>query len=386
VDNRVQNQLAINITTKNNQVENVAIKSSRITNAADIFVGKKVDEVLSLLPLLFSVCGKAQQTASLQAIENFYHLPDDPKIQQYRNSSVKMESIREHLHRIFISWADFIKTPQDIKSMQQIMQLQHKFQEVLTTDIYKISPKTINIDKSKIKDLQIELEQHLTQNIFKIRPDEWLQIKNIQDLQNWADNTNTIAAKMIKFIIDKKYQNIGSSSTPPLTAINQKIIKEIIHNKDYIKNPTIDNECYESTSCTIIKTELLSAISKEHGKSMLHRAVATLTQIASNNENLFNNNNDDDGDKKDLKIYKNHGIGTIIAARGKLVHCIKIKDDEIKNYKILAPTEWNFHPQGSLQKMLIGLKGDKKELKKIINMLICLLDPCVDYELNFKEI
>jgi coenzyme F420-reducing hydrogenase alpha subunit len=384
VDNKTQNQLIINITTKNNQVENVIIKSSRITNAADIFVGKKIDEVLSLLPLLFSVCGKAQLVTALQAIENFHHLPNNIEIQQYRTASVKMESIKENLHRIYINWADFIKTPQDIKSMRQIMQLQHNFQQILTTDIYKISPQTINIDENKIKKLKIELGQHLKQNIFKIQPYEWLQIKNIQDLKNWADNTTTIAAKMIKFIIDKKNQNIGLSSISPLTTINEDIIKEIIHNKNYIQKPTINNKCYESTSCTIIKTPLLSAISKTYGKAMLHRAVATLSQITLNSENLFNNY-DNNNSKQDIKNYEKYGIGTVIAARGKLVHCIKIKNDKIKNYKILAPTEWNFHPQGSLQQMLIGLKGNKKELKIIINMLICLLDPCVDYELNFKK-
>jgi hypothetical protein len=58
----------------------------------------------------------------------------------------------------------------------------------------------------------------------------------------------------------------------------------------------------------------------------------------------------------------------------------------VERYRILAPTEWNFHPQGPLIQGLRGADAHMGEtLDKNAGLLISALDPCVGYELNIVE-
>ena len=51
------------------------------------------------------------------------------------------------------------------------------------------------------------------------------------------------------------------------------------------------------------------------------------------------------------------GLGQVQAARGLLVHRVAIRAGRVADYRILAPTEWNFHPQGAAALGLATLPG-----------------------------
>ena len=50
------------------------------------------------------------------------------------------------------------------------------------------------------------------------------------------------------------------------------------------------------------------------------------------------------------------GVGRALVetARGLLMHEVVLEGDRVADYRIVAPTEWNFHPQGPLSGWLIG--------------------------------
>ena len=49
----------------------------------------------------------------------------------------------------------------------------------------------------------------------------------------------------------------------------------------------------------------------------------------------------------------------------------------------LAPTEWNFHPQGAAAQVLRGLDAQQPapQLAPAVAVLVAAFDPCVDYVL-----
>jgi hypothetical protein len=82
------------------------------------------------------------------------------------------------------------------------------------------------------------------------------------------------------------------------------------------------------------------------------------------------------------------GDGQAIAwcemARGLLMHWVQLDEQHrVLDYRVLAPTEWNFHPDGALSKQLSQLDpGDA-------NAAWCLTsayDPCVDCSVHAQEI
>jgi len=85
---------------------------------------------------------------------------------------------------------------------------------------------------------------------------------------------------------------------------------------------------------------------------------------------------------------ENSGIAQVEAARGRLIHRVELafkKDDKISiaNYQIVAPTEWNFHPEGLINKSLLNIKApNKKEHEQLARLMINAIDPCVAFKLS----
>ncbi len=78
------------------------------------------------------------------------------------------------------------------------------------------------------------------------------------------------------------------------------------------------------------------------------------------------------------------GIGRSLVetARGILMHEIVLDGKRIADYLIVAPTEWNFHPQGILADQLLGQNAeDRDALQQYVAQAVAALDPCVPWEL-----
>ena len=73
-------------------------------------------------------------------------------------------------------------------------------------------------------------------------------------------------------------------------------------------------------------------------------------------------------------------IAWVETARGLLVHRVALADERIARYRIVAPTEWNFHPRGTLAAELETLRAaDRAALEHRVELLVQSLDPCVAY-------
>ena len=65
-------------------------------------------------------------------------------------------------------------------------------------------------------------------------------------------------------------------------------------------------------------------------------------------------------------------------ARGLLLHRATVTEGRVAGYQIVAPTEWNFHPQGALVRGLEGAAAtDAMALERDARLIVQALDPCV---------
>ncbi len=80
------------------------------------------------------------------------------------------------------------------------------------------------------------------------------------------------------------------------------------------------------------------------------------------------------------------GIGRALVetARGLLMHEVVLDGERIADYLIVAPTEWNFHPQGPLAGWLAGRDAaDREALQAFAARAVAALDPCVRWEVEW---
>lgn len=73
------------------------------------------------------------------------------------------------------------------------------------------------------------------------------------------------------------------------------------------------------------------------------------------------------------------GLGLVESPRGLLVHRVRQEAGRIVDYRLLAPTEWNFHPRGAIAELLLG-QGEAPGLtwQQRSERFALALDPCVE--------
>lgn len=81
-----------------------------------------------------------------------------------------------------------------------------------------------------------------------------------------------------------------------------------------------------------------------------------------------------------------NGMGWAEAARGRLVHSTQVEGDHVRRYRILAPTDWNFHPQGVMRAALETVRGcSAAEAPGMVRWIVAALDPCVACHVTVRE-
>ncbi len=80
------------------------------------------------------------------------------------------------------------------------------------------------------------------------------------------------------------------------------------------------------------------------------------------------------------------GIGWAETARGLLIHRAEVAAGRIVRYRIVAPTEWNFHPDGALTMGLLGQPAaDDEAARRHAELAVLALDPCVPYTIEVRH-
>ncbi len=380
----IEGRLTIDLSIRSGHVDSVAIGSSRPVGASRIFHGKRVEEALQTLPLLFSICGTAQACAGVRACEQALGLMPTTQIERLREGMVRMESLREHLWRIFLDWSELLHEPPQRENMAEVLALQKRLRAALTQGHNPFSRPgdQHDIDLKIPDELGRKINELLQRAVFGINPAAWLEIKDLDGLASWAGTQVTLAARMLEHVIQNGWSDVGAADIEALPDLEPGQLYSLLEDDTFLRQPLWSGQCRETSSLTRVDSPLLRHLQGLYGNGLLLRLVARLTEIAQVAINIV-------PDEVDLPLAKtgtadDSGIGQVAAARGQLVHRVDLADGIVSRYQILAPTEWNFHPQGVVALALGTLNGDREQIESQARLLINAIDPCVGYELTIN--
>jgi coenzyme F420-reducing hydrogenase alpha subunit len=93
------------------------------------------------------------------------------------------------------------------------------------------------------------------------------------------------------------------------------------------------------------------------------------------------------GPPLDQLVARGNGFGAVESARGRLYHACRLDGDgRIADYRIVAPTEWNFHPDGPFARLVAGARIGRGEVaKRRVERLAFVFDPCIKAEAEILE-
>ena len=370
----------------------VRIDSTRPVGAARLLVGRDIAHATRLLPVLFSICAAAQAAAGAAAIEGALGLAVDPRIAARRRQLVAAETLREHLWRILLDWPGVMGEPPDAAAMARVMAGYGAWRAALTAGVDLFAPGAALPAAEPAAAPAAECARHALAELGALRvfgrpPDAWLgQVAGLAALATWAGQTDTAAARLVHRTLTAGQAGFGRAGVGALPPLSTTDLDRCLDGADaavdaFVARPTWDGQPRESSPLTRqLEAPLVQDLSRSFGNGLLPRLAAQLVEAAR----IMTDAEATAAGPAPGDLPAGLGLAQVPAARGLLVHRVRLCDGRVTEYRILAPTEWNFHPAGVVAVGLAGLmkQADPADLGPLARLFITAVDPCVDFDLQ----
>jgi hypothetical protein len=386
-----EGQLDIALRLADRHIIDVTIRSNRPVLAARGFSGRRPAEVVSALPLVYSVCGIAQAVAAAEACESALGCSVGERQRRARALLVAAETAREQLSRVFLEWPKWLGRPPEVSAARTAIDLPPTLRRALSgrNDPLALGHQTLAIDSAQCATVCASLSDLLEAHVFGTSPAEWQQIADEAALRAWAAVTGTTPARMIRRVFAEAWPAFGRSAVAalpelPLSALKERLLGE--GSETFLAQPSWQDEPRETSVFTRWHhSPLVRALAARYGSGVMARLAARLVELAASpahlRQCLGTVARADSGAEPPTRA-AGVGIGQVEAARGRLVHCAEIEQGRVRRYRILAPTEWNFHPRGAFAQGLLGARVlDRSRCEAQIACFAGAVDPCVAHRL-----
>jgi Ni,Fe-hydrogenase I large subunit len=368
----------------------VKIASSRPDTVAQVLIGKTPEQVLDIVPLLFTLCGNAQAYAALLACRAALGMTAEPEPDSARDLLVQLETLREHAWRIFLDWPVFVGLAQDKKALAALLKFDAQFKRHLFRHgkAFKLDSR-LNIDAAQITKLIDELETLIDVSIFNGRLADFKPLTGEAQLKDWLQQNNALAANLLNYLYGLNWAAIGQNDVACLPDLDTETLNRQLQQQDlttFSRTPHWQGRCFETTLLNRqLPQPLIADMHGRYGNGLIVRMLARLLEVAlipSQLRQLLTQM------KLPAISVANDGIGLaqVPAARGLLIHRLELRQQRVQDYRIIAPTEWNFHPEGVVAQGLKRLTTESpSDLQRQAELLINAIDPCVQYALNLTD-
>lgn len=396
----IEGGLQIKLHCHHGRVQDVDIRSLRPLQAVKIFHGKAIEEVLQTLPLLYHVCGMAQANAAVAVCEQAMAMHTGEASRRAREMLVWMETAREHLWRIMIDWTDKLGEEKDKGAIVHLQKFLPQLKHALFSDgngFYPGAPVKVNAKAAHC--VITALKQLLEHAVFAMPVEQWLKYTDQLAFQHWLGTGETVAAKILKRVAKMDQgcslgtgMDTGMDTTVGfLPALDECGLHQRLMQADadvFVAYPVWEGKPWETgVLCRQQHQSLVAALLSSNGKGVMARLVARLAELAAipaKLEQLLRGILAEP-QRAPAMVQRDSGVGLaqVEAARGRLVHRLEMEDGTVRRYQILAPTEWNFHPQGIAAQLLKRLPAqDESVLKQQAELVVNTIDPCVRYTMT----
>ncbi len=375
----VEGHLVISL-RRSGQGNRVRLRSSRPLLASRLFEGKPSAEALRNVPLLFNVCGQAQGVAAVRAVESAQGKPACDPVELSRDRLVRLETLSEHLCRVLTDWPRFIGDPPDPQRLAALLQALRALRDRLDPDgaLTRTPGLTRAAESPDHEPRRQALQRHIAHDLYGCRLQDWLGF-DASAMCRWIAATDTPATRLLRHVVNHGWASLGCIDSQPMPWLDNDTLITYLDGAgdDFIAHPHWHGANVETgPSARLAAHPLLAEVRERHGNGLLARLLARLIEIAQ------------------LAIYPDTqqtvrtsanglGISQLEASRGRLCHRVILDGGRVTRYRILAPTEWNFRPDGPAAQALATVDAhDHPGARRQAELLIHAADPCVSFQLD----
>lgn len=366
-------QLTLRLHWQPGQIVAVELQSNRLRLNSRLFAGKPVMNAPNVIGLLFSLCGTAQRIAAARAAAQALGQAYDPPHRQQQDWQIHSEMLFEHLLRLSQDWQHACaQPPLAAHDLQALFKLKGGLQQAANPAL--------------LQHIGAWLETHL----LGLPMQRWLTYCEVGNDTQLA--SHGAIGRLFSRIQQRQWQALGDQPLHALSPLPVSWWQQRLSQTDaeqFCATPTLAGQpCETSVLTRQWQHPCLQVWRARYGTGLITRLLARVLDLLEVWQNLVNSPVTCIKQVSPCKPAAPSGTGTaaVPTARGLLVHQVTQQHGLLTAYHIVAPTEWNFHPQGTLYRMLMGLNAmQEAELRAQAQALIVALDPCVAHQLEVQR-
>ena len=384
----IEGEIKISVVARSGQVESVSITSTRPLHITKLFAGKSIDSVADIMNALYQLCNTAHRFAFLRLLDESAVITlSQNEIQAYK-LLLDLETIREHCFSIASKWSQDTDNLVDTNIINLLATLKEINSTLFAnTDALSLADKELQSFNS-IDELIIKLDQQLQNLLIGSKNNSESIFTDMNSFNNWLQVGKSKSVIFLNYLQQHRLNKIGDVKVSHLPDLNLQEVSTLLNNDAYIQHPSYQEITCETTPYSRqSKHQFIKQLVNAHGNGVLTRAVSQLLEVFELLHKVKHDYRDIESENISyniqLPVLETSALVQLEAARGRLVHQLSIENEKIKTYQILAPTEWNFHPEGVLNHMIKSLNfTDKEDLIKRVRLLVNAIDPCVGYSVE----
>ena len=352
----------------------VSIQSSRPQLAQKLLAGRTPEEAANLTGLIFSLCGKAQRIAAEAACEVACEVAQgvwsradksDQPLAGDRETAVLLELAQEHAWRLLLNWPEQAGVQLGIvPDMASLLLLRQAA-----------------VDPSRFADT---LDALLQTTLLGEPAADWLA-RDLAGFDAWRRAGKTPVARLFAELGEGADVGISQAALlPPLWRLEDDVARDLAQRAldvpAFCAQPLWCGAPAETGAVARLSEQpLLAAWIAQRGRGAGARLLARLLELAALPTRLSACLPDTGAALvRAWSLGDNIGLAGVETSRGLLLHVVRLRQGKVAEYRIVAPTEWNFHPDGPLAQALSGLApGDA--LAARAGLVAQSLDPCVAF-------
>lgn len=381
----IEGELIVRLERSGRRVRQVTVRSTRPYAASRVVVGKTPAEAVAIVPSLFGICAHAQGAAAALAVEAATGRASVPATVAARAAAVLLETVQEHLWRVLVDWPQAQGHPAEIETAACARRL-------IAPVLARLAPIARRIDGDGSdaaadipEDTMVSLVELATRHVYGGTPDEWIAATDRGAIAAWTVRPSTLPARLLGELLARSPElgrsNVALMPSPDHQAMFAVVAPAMRLSSAFEQAPTWARAPVETGALARTRAHpIVAAFLADYGNAVPTRMVARLAELAELLRRL--SVGPASGGMPhwlaEFPLAPGEGLAAVQTARGLLLHRATIADDRIAGYQIVAPTEWNFHPEGALVRGLEGVEAtDAAALAQCARLVVQALDPCV---------
>jgi len=365
----MQGELLVRLESLGGRVTSASATAVR-PKAARLLMGLPPRQAAPLLRSTFTENGRSQAIAARAAVEAIAgHESTRTRI---RDRRICAETLQQHAWRLMVDAPRLVGRELDI---DVVPEERRALAELIDSDH--------DIDAGPLAKV---VHDWSARRLLGWEPRRFLDIATVADFDRWLREAGTPAAAICRGLVEEPELGASDVSLLPAAAagwIAVALAAGIANDGEFEEHPHLDGAVQETGPLARrARHPLVAAAVQAWGRGVGARIVARLVEIAALLAALQD------------KVPRLHGavrtgegraIAWVDTSPGLLVHAVALADERIIDYRIVAPVQWNFHPEGAFTRGALAVPGGSpRDLDDRVRRLVASLDPCVGvrYEAN----